>query len=246
MAHNGGVRIAIVEDSVLELDALANYLEGYCSDRGIAAEIALFTTGEALLEAASGRDFDLLFLDIFLPGISGVELARHLRERDQNALIIFTTVSPDFQSEGFDVWASGYIVKPATPEKLARAMHACRFLLERASRVVKIPDSGGADIQVPAADLVYAEVYYKRTVLHTTRGEFTTRVPLTLLEERLGGTPFLRCNRSFIVNMSHVDDVLSDDLLMRNGDRVPIRQRGRREVKLALTRFIAGSAAGVG
>jgi DNA-binding LytR/AlgR family response regulator len=246
VVNGEAVRIAVVEDSTTERDELAAYLENYCYEHGIAAEITRFVTGEALLQARSSGRFDLLFLDVFLPGISGIEVARRLRERDRDAVIVFITFSPDFQADGFDVWASGYVVKPVTPQKLADAMHACRFLLERAGRIVRIPGPGGADIQLPAANLVYVEVYYKRVVLHTIRGQITsTRLPLALLEERLGGPPFLRVNRSFIVNMDHVDDVLAADILMRNGDRVPIRQRGRGEIKLALTRFIAGPPIGV-
>jgi len=74
-----------------------------------------------------------------------------------------------------------------------------------------------------------------------TKGIVTSRIPLKELEERLGGSPFLRCHRSFIVNMNHVSDMRANGFLMLCGDIVPIRMNGRKEVKMAMAGLVAGA-----
>jgi DNA-binding LytR/AlgR family response regulator len=73
------------------------------------------------------------------------------------------------------------------------------------------------------------------------RGIIKSRLPLETVEERLGGLPFLRCNRSYLINMNYVDDMRIDDFLMRGGDLVPIRRNNRKEIRMAMTAFTARS-----
>jgi DNA-binding LytR/AlgR family response regulator len=123
-------------------------------------------------------------------------------------------------------------------------MHSCRFEFEKNSRTIEIPQSG-ENILVSIADLLYVEVFDKESVFHLKRGKITTRLPLEIVETRLGGAPFLRCHRSYIVNMNYVDDMREEDFLMRNGSVVPIRKNGRKEVRMAMANYIAKSPLGV-
>jgi DNA-binding LytR/AlgR family response regulator len=182
----------------------------------------------------------LFFLDIYLPGISGVDAAKKIRETDMDCMFVFVTDSPDFALDGYMVQAAGYVVKPVSAQKMADAMHACRFIFERNSRVIELRIGGGT-LNVSVADLFYAEVFGKDVVFHMKRGTLRARVPLDSVEKRLGGSPFLRCNRSFIVNMNYVDDMREDDFLMRNGDLVPIRKNNRREIRIAMAGFTANT-----
>jgi DNA-binding LytR/AlgR family response regulator len=120
------------------------------------------------------------------------------------------------------------------------AMHACRFAFEQNSRTIELPQGGG-NVLVSIADLLYVEVYDKESVFHMKRGKMSVRLPLETVETLLGGAPFLRCHRSYIVNMNYVDDMWEADFLMRNGDIVPIRKNGRKDVRLAMANFIAKS-----
>ena len=119
-------------------------------------------------------------------------------------------------------------------------MHTLRRDFDTNSRLIEIPVSG-ENIMVSIADLLYAEVYGKYAVFHMKRGKLTTRLPLDELDARLGGAPFLRCHRCYIVNMNYVDDMRAGDFLMRNGDVVPMRKNGRKEVRMAMAKFTAKS-----
>ncbi|MCL2775462.1 MAG: LytTR family DNA-binding domain-containing protein [Oscillospiraceae bacterium] len=234
------MNIAVCEDTLSDRDALCAYIQSYCGEHSYNAKINAYGTGEALLDAFSAGAFNLIFLDIFMPGMNGVETAKEIRETDRDCMLVFVTTSADFAMDGFLVQASGYVVKPISREKMAGAMHACRFEFEKNSRTIEIPQGGGC-VSVSIADLLYTEVYGKESVFHMKQGKIKSRLPLETVETRLGGSPFLRCHRSYIVNMNYVDDMRDEDFLMRNGDVVPIRVNGRKQVRMAMAGFIARS-----
>jgi len=234
------MNIAILEDNQADRDALCSYIRLYCRENCFVAHIESFDTGEALLDAFSPSSYDLIFLDIFLPGISGVDTALKIRETDRDCMLVFLTDSPDFTMDGFMVQAAGYVVKPISRIKMSNAMHACRFVFEQNSRAIEL-SVGGKDILISIADLLYVEVFGRDTVFHMKRGNLKSRLSLEIVEKRLSGAPFLRCNRSYIINMNYVDDMREDDFLMRNGDLVPIRKNNRKEIRMAMANFTARS-----
>ena len=234
------MNIAVCEDTRADRDALCAYIQGYCGEHCYQCEISAYETGGALLAAFPSGAFDLIFLDIYMPGVSGVETAQKIREADRDCMLVFVTTSEDFAMEGFLVQASGYVVKPISREKMAGVMHACRHVFEKNSRTIEIPQAGG-NLLLSIADLYYVEVYRKESVFHMKRGKVTARLPLETVEARLGGSPFLRCHRSYIVNMNYVEGMREEGFLMRGGDAVPIRVNGGKEVRMAFAGFTARS-----
>jgi DNA-binding LytR/AlgR family response regulator len=234
------MNIAVCEDRKEDQAALCAYIQEYCRRNSYAGQCTAFSSGEELLEDFIPGKYDLIFLDIVMPGLSGVELARKIREVDRDCMLVFVTMSPEFAMDGFLVHAAGYVVKPISEEKMQGVMHACRHEFDRNSRLIEVPQ-GGDTLRVSVADLIYAEVYSKETVLHMKRGRITTRLPLDEVEAKLGGVPFLRCHRSYLINMNYVDDMRGNDFLMRNGDVVPMRINGRKQVRMAMAGFTAKS-----
>lgn len=238
------MNIAVCDDNASDSAALKSYIESYCQRHRYHSVITEFERGEALLAMFSPGAFDLIFLDIYLPGISGVDTARKIRETDRDTLLVFVTVSESFTMDGFLVNATGYVVKPLGHDRMDATLHMCRQLFEKNSHTIEITVNGKS-MSISVADLLYAEIFDKSTVFHMKNGNITTRLPLDELETRLGGNPFLRCHRSYIVNMNHVADLRNNDFLMCNGDVVPIRVNGRKEVRMEMANFIAGAPAGV-
>lgn len=234
------MKIAICEDLASDSAILCAYINNYCRQNCYDSQIVTFETGDALLDAFSPGAFDLVFLDMIMPGLSGAVVAQKIRETDRDCSLVFITTSKDYMAEGFSVQAKGYVIKPLEQEKMDDVMHALRHDFEQGSRLIEIPMSGES-IMVSIADLFYAEVYDKFAMLHMKRGKLTTRLPLDELEARLGGTPFLRCHRSYIINMNYVDDMRAGDFLMRNGDVVPMRKNGRKGVRMTMAKFTAKS-----
>ena len=232
------MNIAVCDDTVSDRDALCACIRDYCEKSCYEGKVSVFDTGEALLDAFSAGRFDLVFLDIYLPALSGIETAKKIREVDRDCMLVFITVSRDHTAEGFDLQASGYVIKPIDRIKMDKALHMCRGSFERNSRTINIPVSGG-NLGVSIAGLVYVEIFNKDAVFHMIKGTLTSRIPLDELESLLGGKPFLHCHRSYIINMNYVEDMRDNDFLMRNGDIVPMRRNGRKEVRMAIAGFVA-------
>jgi len=204
------------------------------------AEIITFSSGEELLEAFSPGGFDLLFLDIFLPGMSGMDTARKIRETDQYCKLIFITTSPDYMAESFMVQTSGYVVKPFIRENMDAAMTVFYDALEKSSRIIEVPVGRDGTVRLSTAMIEYVEVFDKTTVFYMHDSVVETRLTITEAEDMLGGEPFLRCHRSYIINMNHIRDVGADSFPMKNGGVVPMPFRNRKGLRLMVTGYLAG------
>ena len=238
------MNIAICEDNVQDAFILHEHMESYLKSKNCHGEIHMFSSAEELLAAFSPGVFDLVFLDIYLPGMSGMDLARSIRASDPDCLLIFITVSPDFTMDGFLVQASGYLIKPISLHKLETTLHLCREMFIRNARVIEVPQNGGT-VTMPLSQIDYIEIYGNNALFHMQKGVVETRLTLDEIEEKLGDDSFLRCHRSYIVNMNRVTSTGEQFFCMINGDKVPIRKNGKKEIRLAYTRFKAINSTGV-
>lgn len=239
------MNIAICEDNAFDGEAVAGCVKSYCAKNFFDVRIRMFHNGEDLLAAFSPAAFELIFLDIFLPGLSGMDAARKIRETDPAVMLIFITASPDFALDGFLVDAASYVVKPVARERMESVLRRSFQHFARNSRVIEVPAGRQGRIGIPLSGVQYAEVYGRSVLFHLNSGVVETRLPLDEIEGMLGGEPFLRCHRCYIVNMNYVEDMRSEDFLMRNGDIVPMRKNGRKEVRMAMAGFMASCSIGV-
>lgn len=215
------MNIAVCEDLQKDAEQLYTLLRRYCSENQLEAKISLFASGEALLEQYQPGKFQLLLLDVIMNGVSGMDAARKIRQTDSEVTIIFITVSKEFAAESYMVDAAFYIVKPLDYESLCLAMEKCRHLLRQHAKSITIAESRRM-VNVKLKDIIYLESQRNDCILHTCGGEIRTRAKLSELEAELGGWPFLRCHRSFIVNLNWLEDMLDKDFVLRGGDMVPI------------------------
>lgn len=155
---------------------------------------------------------DILFLDILMPGMTGMDAARTLRERGCDATIIFISGDDEYVFRAFDVRAFHYLLKPFSDEKLQEVLKRARQ--ERLSRE-NAPErrrltikSGGVSTSVAVRDILYAEVFNRRIVLHTTSGDLECYGRLSELEKKLGDE-FFRTHRAYLVNLAHVESYTS-------------------------------------
>lgn len=168
------------------------------------AEIVCFSSGEELL--GSGTDFDILFLDIQMPGRNGMEIAREFRKIHEGCILIFVTGAEEYVFQAFDVWAFHYLVKPFSREKFAqvleRAVRARREQQGEDSRSILIT-ARGSHRKVFLKDIVYAEVFNRKVVIHTLSDSIEYYGKLRDLEKE-AGEGFFRTHRGYLVNLRHV------------------------------------------
>ena len=231
--------IAIVDDDPKDASLLKGFVEEYCARNQIAAMTHHFTGGLALIRAP--ETYDIIFLDIQMGRLDGLETARLLRKINRDSILVFVTNMAQFAIKGYEVDALDFILKPATGD-------AIDYVMDKAMRRL---DGGGAKAQfslktsdgtisLSANDITYVEVFDHNLVYHTTRGEYTVRGRLSDVSEKLSPDRFVMCNRSFIVNLRHVSNVTSDYLLI--GDtRISVSKSHRKELMKRFSSFLGDS-----
>ena len=234
------MRIAICDDNASDRARLCGYIKDYLARHNYTAEVVAFPDGESLLKAFFVCPFDLMFIDIFMTGMSGLEMAGNIRRIDPYCKIMFVTTSKDYMAESHMVQTSGYVVKPFTREKMDASMTIFYNEFQKSSRMIVVPVGREGSVWIPVASIEYVEVFDKSSHFHMHDSVIETTLTLSDAENKLGGEPFLRCHRSYIINMNHVRDIGDTSYLMKNGDSVPMRVKSRKELRLAVTGFLAG------
>ena len=233
------MRIAIVDDLADERSLLRNRLESALNRRSVQADFFEYENGEAFLSAAKDERFAAAFLDIYMPGINGVETAKALRAFDPECLLVFTTTSTDHALEGFQVRAMHYLVKPFAAEDIERLTDEILARLPQPDRYMEIKVNGG-DIRLSYRNIVYAEHFAHMIHIHTpTRKALVTRMPFKDFTAPLReDTRFFVCGRGTIVNLEHASDFEDAAFLMDEGSRVLISREQAKAARQAFMEFL--------
>ena len=206
------LKIAVCEDETSERDALRNMLETEIGLRRIEAEISTFASGEDMLIAMRDEIYPISFLDIYMGTVTGIEVAKEIRSRDENAVIVFTTISREHMAEGYDVGAVHYLVKPYSKESVRIALDRCLRVTGTRERFIEVM-AGGEKRKLFLSKILWAESLDKKCVICFQAEEKAPPEHLRVymrLDELLSiidDPSFLRSHRSFIVNLDHAASV---------------------------------------
>jgi len=182
------------------------------------------------------KDFDILLLDVEMEKLSGIDLAKEVRKDNKAVQIVFITGYYEYFSDGFDVSALHYLIKPVDERKLYPVLDRAVSNLGYRERSVLL-STAEADIRVPLADILYVESENVYVVVHTVSGIYRSRIPLSKFISQLDDT-FYQVHRSFVVGLKYVKKVSRSEVTMLNGDVVPIRRGSYDEVHAALIRHL--------
>ena len=211
-------RIVVCDDNNTHRDLLKDMLDIYFSEIQEPIDIREYESGDALVAEAKEEylKMDLLFLDIHMEGIDGIETARQLRRIGWRIPIIFLTESPEYAVESYEVQAAGYLVKPYSEEQLKETLEPIKS--KRQQRYPYVDD------------IIYSESDKHQVTVHLVDGsEIRTTEKLGDMEAKIRDPRFLRCNQSYLVNMDYIADV-EEDFILSDQTRIPIRVRGRKEM----------------
>ena len=229
------LRIAIVEDEANQRGQLAIGVRGVLG--GLEAELVCLDEAAPLLARyAAGERFDLLLLDIQMPGMDGMSAAARVREFDADVLIVFITSMAQYAVQGYKVDALDFLVKPVTREVLDACLaRALRRLRKREPASLSVRSGGSLRI-VPVSSILYAESREHRTLLRTREEEIPCAGSLGSLEEALIPHGFFRCHAAFVVSFAQVERLDGGEVLV-GGQRVPLSKHRRRQFLAALAAF---------
>jgi len=227
------VHIGICDDCNEDRALLKEYIKQYMDIHQFDYTLSMFESGEDFLESLPIQKHDMVFLDIYMKEKNGVETARALRNTDNDCKIIFTTTSLDFALDGFEVGAVHYLVKPLTHHNVEAGLDRCNQLFAQAEKYIEIKVAR-TDTRVLLKDLIFAEVYSNTVLIHTATGEVKTYLSLDELGNLLSTENFLRCHRSYIVNMNSITSQDGSDFILKNGTKIPIPKK---ELQLMRKRY---------
>lgn len=230
-------RAAICEDEAVFRQEQETVCRRILNKLNIEYQISVFETGTAFMAAYSGgARYDLLLLDIVMDELSGMELARRLREQGSDAAIVFITANPEYAIEGYDVGALHYLMKPLDGAALERVITA--DYKRRFSQKYLVVKSGTQNLRLPLHDIICLEVIGRRVKITTPGGEIETSAKLTELLESLPKEQFCRCHVGYIVNLSKIQKLTRTEAVAVNGKVVPVSRAYLKTVEKAFLKQI--------
>ena len=221
------IRIALVEDEEQARHSLAQYLKRYAAEKGDELNITEYESGLDFVEQYRGET-DVIFMDIVMPHLNGMDTARRLREIDENTCLVFITSMPQYALHGYEVGAAAYLVKPVTYGQLSVTLERIRRSLSRNTEAsVLIEDKTGSRI-VAISDILYLEVYNHLLLFHTSAANYTVYATLAAYEQDPRFQDFIKTSKSHLVNVRHIQSIGKDTLNV-GGNVLPLTRRRRKE-----------------
>lgn len=229
------LKAAICDDEGVQIQYLATILNAWADKNNYTVDILSFPSAEAFLFAYSeDKDFDLLLLDIEMKGLNGVELAKRIRVQDARVQIIFITGYPDYMSEGYEVAAVHYLLKPVSGGKLEQVLDRAvknlggteKYLMVRFDRQTEY---------IPYSRIRYIEAQLQYVVIYTHTKEYRMKASLSDIEKELDDS-FFRCQRSYIINLGQVQKIKSNCVLLKSGETIPISRGMSGNISRAIIR----------
>ncbi len=231
-------KVAVCDDDIKQLNNLCALIDHALEEQEAGHDVTRFSSGEDIADAIvrQGKKFDILFLDIIMDELSGVEAAHRIREKDKDVSIVFITSSPNFVFEGYDVHALHYILKPVDKEKLAGVL---MYDLERRfeKNYLDIRVSGSVS-RIPFKDIVYLESKGRKVIITAKSKNYETYGSLSQFANQLPSSSFISCHKSFLVNLNHVSQITRTKFTIATGQTIPISKACYPDAKRAFINFL--------
>lgn len=238
MNGKGGIamRIAIVEDSKEDQKTLEELIGQYGERETDEISCEAFSDAVKFIDGYA-FDFDVIFMDIEMPYLNGMNAAKKLREIDPYVCLVFVTNLTQFAMQGYSVNAVDYVVKPVLKERLFAVMKKVAGIIDgmpKESLFVK--SAGGAVKKVNLSSILYITTEDHLVLFHTTNGTIEEWATMSEIEKKLPDT-FVRCNKGILVNLHYVTGVEGNDVLI-NHERLPVSRLRKKEFLTQLTKYI--------
>ena len=233
------LRIAVCDDDMQELTRVSSLLNQYRTEKEPAFKYNAFSNAMDLLDSMKSNSYDLLFLDVLMPGINGIEAAREIREFDQEIKIIFLTSSSEFAVESYSVEAHYYLLKPASVQKLFPILDKIFQDRKRTQDSMNIRSSSGI-MRVPFNKIEFLEVFNKKLRFHLADGDIKEiNGSLSDFEgDLLCREEFIKVHRSYIVNMELTLSLDAKSLTTCTKKEIPISRLLYGQVREAYMQYL--------
>lgn len=231
------MRIAVCEDNNIVAAFMEDYIASMDAEN---IEYEIFTSGDDLIHYMERENvtFNILFMDIEMPGRNGIETSAYVREKDKNALIIFITDHKEYVYEVFDVLPFRFLIKPVTREALNLVMKKAIEHFNLTKQVFFFKQNK-TQLQVAFDEIIYFEGNLRKVRLVTTGGEYDFYGKISEVVKKLDGNLFLQIHNSYIVNMDQIRKISESVVLLKSGTTLPISKKYREYVRQKHIQYMA-------
>lgn len=230
------MKIAICDDNMNDRDLIENMLKDNPFYRK--ATVFKFENGTELLNSHNKNHFNIILLDVDMPGYSGLEIGSLLRQKDIDTILIFITNYPQYAIDAYDCNAYHYLLKPIDKTKFDSVINkAIRTLLIQKAKIdLKIQEE---TIIVSLSDIYYIESSkLHKVTYHTTYGKHTVRDTLSSIIDRISHFGFYQVQRGIIVNLNKISKITKEEIIFNNGMTTEISPRKLKEIELVFTDYL--------
>ena len=230
------MKIAVCDDESKILEEITTFIQKEFPLNKTEA----FSDGQTFLsslKASTGREPDVLLIDIDMPGMNGMEVAAALAQEKAQTLIVFVTAHDELVYDSFKYHPFAFVRKKYLEVELRAVLKDCqkeidsrskRFVFQNASQTINLAQS----------EILYFEGQANYLAIHTTGDEYRMRSTMTAVEKELGNSGFLRIHKGFLVNLAHIKILKSENLELDNGELLPIGKSYSDEAKKSILRFM--------
>lgn len=230
------LRVAIVDDLAMDRERLKEDLTQLVQEH-CTLSCECFPSGDAFLTRFSRGDFDLIFMDVRMDGISGIDAARAVRQADPHCLIVFLTMSAGFAWQSFPIHPFDYLLKPYEPARLSNLLSEALRALDTQEPEIEVRVARRT-LHLPLSKIYYAVAQNHFVMLMTAEGEYRSISTFGELQGTLLQFPqFLLCNRGVVINMEAVHQFNDDCIRMVDGAQFAVRQKSKTQLFNTFTQF---------
>jgi len=238
------MNIAIVEDTARDCEWLTGRLEQYLTSRHLTYQLYTYKQAEDFVAALDTISFQIVFMDIYLTDMTGIEAATILRQRDKACKLIILTSSDEYLLQGYQVHASHYLIKPATDRDFEEAMERCMLKPAYEVPVIDIVQDG-LSLPLNTETILYLQAHKRDVLIQTTTQPLLTAGPFHALVDVLSGdSRFLMVLRGIMINMDYVVSIDDTLISMKNGDALPYNVRNRKQIQQTYRNYIFNKMGG--
>lgn len=241
------MRIAIVDDCLDDRLDVALCLDQYMHAHHLTYTLTEFDNATSFLQLVPHVNFDVVFMDIYMPDMNDIDVAKKLRDRDKHCKIILMTITEDFARMGYGLAATYYLLKPVSdyPSDFEEAMALCQLKppYDVATLAVTV---GAQTYTLPTDQILYIDYQNRLTRIHTPERVIQVRESFQEVTAALTGDKrFLLCYRGILVNMDYIDAVEKLDFRLTNDETLPLAQRKGKQLKEAYRRYVFSKMGGL-
>ena len=229
--------IAVCDDNETDVQYITGMVNDWAMQGRIPVSVRTFPSAEAFLfHYSENKDYDILLLDVEMGKLNGIDLAKQIRAQSSSVQIVFITGYPDFISQGYEVSALHYLMKPVKPEKLTKVLNRA-VSLSRKERPYLLVSSERETIRIFFDDIYYAESQGHYMLIHMAQTQYRVRMTVSGLLENLD-EGFYRCSRSFIVSLRHILRITKNEVFLENQVSLPLGRGQYDEINKTMIRYL--------